>query len=141
MKTILTAFCLFCLPLRQITLTSAFGFRIHPVTGKYRFHDGIDLRARKDTVFAVLAGVVQAAGYQPLFGVYIRVDHGKFQTSYGHLSQLFVIPGDSVLAGQPIAVSGATGLVTAGHLHFSVLYHHRNIDPLKFLLNISNKIN
>jgi murein DD-endopeptidase MepM/ murein hydrolase activator NlpD len=122
-----------CLPLRQVQLTSGFGYRIHPVTGKYAFHSGIDLRARSDTVFAVLPGHVGAVSYDPLLGIYIRLDHGALQSSYGHLSQVLVLPGDSVLAGTPIAISGATGRVTAEHLHFSIRLHGQPIDPLEFL--------
>ncbi len=133
--------CLCCLPLRNITLTSPFGYRVHPITGIYTFHAGVDLRAHDDTVFSVLAGKVEATGYNPLLGIYIRLAHGDFESTYGHLSQLFVMPGDSVASGNALGVSGATGRVTGGHLHFSVQYHHRYINPLKFLLAISNNIN
>jgi murein DD-endopeptidase MepM/ murein hydrolase activator NlpD len=133
--------CICCLPLRHIELTSPFGYRIHPITGKYTFHAGIDLRAHDDTVFAVLAGKVEAAGYNPLLGIYIRLAHGDFESTYGHLSQLFVMPGDSVAPGGILGISGATGRVTGGHLHFSVQYHHAYINPLKFLLAIENNLN
>jgi murein DD-endopeptidase MepM/ murein hydrolase activator NlpD len=126
----------FCLPLRHLTLTSGFGCRVHPVTGKYSFHAGIDLRARSDTVFAVLAGTVSAVGYDPLLGDYIRLDHADFQSSYGHLSQIFVLCGDSVSAGSAIGVTGSSGRVTGEHLHFSVRYHDVPIDPLQFLFAI-----
>jgi len=128
----------FCLPLRHFSQTSGFGYRVHPVTGKYCFHTGVDLRADKDTVFAVLDGVVSAASYDRLLGIYIRLNHSDFQTLYGHLSQILVLPGDSVSAGDAIAISGATGRVTGPHLHFSVQFRHRNIDPLRFLLDIQN---
>lgn len=130
----------FCLPLRHLSQTSGFGNRVHPLTGKYNFHAGIDLRARRDTVFAVLAGRVKAAGFDRLLGIYIGLNHGEFQSSYGHLSQLLVLPGETVAAGDAIAISGATGRVTGPHLHFSVQFRHRNIDPLRFLLDIQ-KIN
>lgn len=128
----------FCLPLRHFSQTSGFGYRVHPLTGKYCFHTGVDLRADKDTVFAVLDGVVSAASYDRLLGIYIRLNHSDFQTLYGHLSQILVLPGDSVFAGDAIAISGATGRVTGPHLHFSVQFRHRNIDPLRFLLDIQN---
>jgi len=128
--------CLFALPLRHLQLTSAYGFRLHPVTGKYAFHSGIDLRARHDTVFAVLDGTVADEGYDRLLGIYIRLEHGDFQTAYGHLSQLLILPGDTVAAGDAIAISGATGRVTGGHLHFSVQFRHHSIDPLRFLMNL-----
>lgn len=139
MSKILLACCMMCLPLRHLQVTSVYGYRVHPLTGQYQFHRGIDLRARSDTVFAVLPGRVMAAAYDPLLGFYIRLEHGPFETLYGHLSQVFVLAGDSVSVCYPVGISGASGLVTGEHLHFAVSYQHRPIDPLKFLtLLISN---
>jgi murein DD-endopeptidase MepM/ murein hydrolase activator NlpD len=98
--------CLLALPLRHLQVASAYGDRIHPVTGRYAFHTGVDLRAQQDTVFAVLNGIVSDAGYDRLLGIYIRLEHGDFESSYGHLSQLLLLPGDVVSAGDAIAVSG-----------------------------------
>lgn len=64
--------------------------------------------------------------------------HEAFESSYGHLSQIFVLPGDTVSAGDPVAVTGATGRVTGEHLHFSIKFLSRAVDPLKFLLAIKN---
>jgi len=130
--------CCVCLPLRQIQLTSGYGYRIHPITGKYAFHSGIDLRARSDTVFAVMAGTISAVGYDPYLGLFIRLNDGDFGITYGHLSQVFVLPDDSVAACHSLGVTGRTGRVTGEHLHFSVAFHHHPIDPLKFLLDIQN---
>ena len=138
MTKVLLACCLVCLPLRHMRLTSGYGFRVHPLTGRYQFHKGIDLRARNDTVFAVLAGKVTAANYDPLLGFYIRLDHGGFETLYGHLSQVLVLARDSVNAGDALAITGASGLVTGEHLHFAVSYRHKAIDPLKFLTLLTN---
>jgi murein DD-endopeptidase MepM/ murein hydrolase activator NlpD len=129
-----------CLPLRHLSLSSPFGYRLHPVTGKYAFHAGIDLRARSDTVFAVLPGKVTATSYDRYLGIFIRIDHQEFQSTSGHLSQIFVMPGDSVSAGEPIAITGSTGRVTGEHLHFSIQFNHRYINPLKFLLAIENNL-
>jgi murein DD-endopeptidase MepM/ murein hydrolase activator NlpD len=125
-----------CLPLRQVHLTSGYGYRLHPVTGKYSFHSGIDLRARSDTVFAILPGHVSGIHVDPFLGLYIRLDHGEFQSTYGHLSQLLVLPGDSVLAGSPIAITGCSGRVTGEHLHFSIRFSGRYVNPLAFLKNL-----
>jgi murein DD-endopeptidase MepM/ murein hydrolase activator NlpD len=128
--------CCVCLPLRHLEITSDYGFRVHPLTGEYRFHAGIDLRAHRDTVYAVLPGTVLATGYNKLLGLYIRVGHGDFQSGYGHLSQIFVLPGDTVLAGSVVGLSGSSGLVTGEHLHFSIQYRNHFIDPLAFLYKI-----
>jgi murein DD-endopeptidase MepM/ murein hydrolase activator NlpD len=125
-----------CLPLHHLILTSAYGGRIHPITGKPAFHAGIDLRARSDTVFSIMDGIVLAAAYDVSLGIYIRLDHGGIQSVYGHLSQVFVTPGDTVYAGRPIALTGATGRVTGEHLHFAVFYRGRPLDPIGFLYRI-----
>jgi len=98
---------LVCLPLKNLHLTSPYGYRVHPVTGKYAFHAGVDLRAKDDTVFAIMDGSVAATGYNDFLGIFIRLDHGGgFQSGYGHLSEVFVAPGDTVRSGEPIAISG-----------------------------------
>jgi murein DD-endopeptidase MepM/ murein hydrolase activator NlpD len=128
--------CCVCLPLRHLKITSGYGYRIHPITGEYKFHSGIDLRARSDTVYAVLPGVVSATGYDNLLGIYEKLDHGDFETTYGHLSQLFFLKGDTVVAGTPLGVTGSTGQVTGEHLHFTVRCLGHPVDPLCFLMII-----
>jgi len=103
-------------------------------------HSGIDLRARHDTVFAIMDGRVSAVNFDPQLGVFIRLDHGELQSTYGHLSQVFVLPGDTVQAGLAIAITGSTGRVTGEHLHFGIQYHHQNINPLEFLFRRINQI-
>lgn len=128
-----------CLPLRNLRLTSPYGYRLHPIYHSVRLHAGIDLAASSDTVFTVLDGVVTVCRYDPGLGLYVRVAHrGSLETIYGHLSQWFVLPGDSVLAGDAIALSGATGATTGPHLHFAVTYHQHYIDPLQFLWRMVN---
>jgi murein DD-endopeptidase MepM/ murein hydrolase activator NlpD len=136
-KFLLIVLC--CLPLHHLSLTSGFGYRVHPVTGKYSFHSGIDLKAHSDTVFAVLSGTVNSTGFNPFLGVFIRLAHADFETSYGHLSQIFVLPGDSVSVGDTIGITGATGRVTGEHLHFSVCFKGRPIDPVYFLEKLVSK--
>ena len=133
LKLLATAGFIACLPLKQICLTSSYGYRIHPITGKYSYHAGIDLRARSDTVYAVLSGMVERTAYDPFLGLYIKLGHSDFATTYGHLSQIFVLRRDSVKAGDAIGLSGSTGRTTGEHLHFAVQYHGRYINPLKFL--------
>ena len=128
--------CCLCLPLRHIQVTSSYGYRVHPVTHIYSFHAGIDLRARSDTVFAVLPGTVLTTGYDPLLGFFIRLGHGPFQTIYGHLSQIFVLTGDSVKSASALGITGCSGRVTGEHLHFAVQYRQRYIDPLRFLYQL-----
>ncbi|XHR97327.1 M23 family metallopeptidase [Mucilaginibacter sp. UC70_90] len=127
---------LLCLPLRHIQLNSGFGYRTHPVYGKRQFHNGVDLKARHDTVFAILDGVVGSTGYDDGFGLNIRIRHGNIQSLYGHLSAIMVHPLDSVKAGQSIGITGSTGLATGEHLHFAMTYCGRPVNPIKFLYEL-----
>lgn len=121
-----------CLPLKKLSVTSPFGYRVNPVTGQYAFHNGIDLAADADTVYAVFAGRV-TIGYDTVSGIWLKISGGELQCCYAHLSQIFFLPGDTVEAGDAVAVSGASGRVTGPHLHFSLQYRGQYIDPLKFL--------
>jgi murein DD-endopeptidase MepM/ murein hydrolase activator NlpD len=132
--------CCFCLPLRHLELTSGFGYRIHPVTGKFCFHSGIDLRARHDTIFAVMPGRVAFMGYDAVTGVHIRLNSGDYTFLYGHLSQVFVLAGDSVEASSALGVTGLSGRVTGEHLHFSVSYRQKPLNPLQFLYGLTNNL-
>lgn len=129
--------CAVSLPLRRLRLTSSFGYRIHPIIGGLKHHNGIDLYARSDTVFSVLGGIVTKVANNPVTGNYVMICHTcGLQTIYGHLSAIGVLPGDSVCAGQPIAITGATGRVTGEHLHFAVRYKDHWLPPLQFLAGL-----
>ena len=122
------------LPLKRLRQTSAFGWRVHPITGKFQFHKGIDLAARHDTVFCILNGIVSTIGYNAYIGNYVIISHpGEVQSIYGHLSAIAVLPDEQIMAGQPIGITGATGRVTGEHLHFSIKYQGRELSPLIFL--------
>jgi len=121
------------LPLKHLQVTSAFGNRLHPITLAYRRHEGVDLRANYDTVFSIFDSRVVATGYGGALGIFIKIANGPFIITYGHLSQSFVLQGDSVATNEALGVSGATGFVTGPHLHFAVQFNHRYIDPLVFL--------
>ncbi len=129
----------FCLPLKHLTLSSPYGYRIHPVTGQYQFHNGIDLRAVHDTVYAVFDGEA-AVKYDELLGLSVSIRNQDLACIYGHLSELLISSGE-VSAGQPIAITGSTGRVTGEHLHFSVRYKNQYIDPLQFLNVLFNQKN
>lgn len=125
------------LPLRHLRLTSGFGWRIHPVTGCYRFHAGVDLAAHHDSVFSILAGTVSAVGFHRLIGNYIIIYHGNgIESLYGHLSVIAVLPGERVVTGQPVGITGASGRVTGEHLHFAVKYSRTDVPPLALLAGL-----
>jgi murein DD-endopeptidase MepM/ murein hydrolase activator NlpD len=102
-------------------ITSLFGWRVHPVTGAQRFHTGTDLGAPLGTpVLAAVAGRVLLADLLGGYGLTVALEHnqGTQQTLYGHLSEIFVKPGEQVKQGSVIGRVGSTGLSTGPHLHF-----------------------
>ena len=110
-------------PLRSLTITSGTGWRMHPLTGKRTLHQGIDLRAYFEPVFAVMDGVVGKAGYDERSGFFIRLNHSPLlKSSYAHLSEIKVKEGEAVHAGQVIGISGKSGTSTGPHLHFKIRY-------------------
>lgn len=116
-------------------ITSPFGNRVHPVTGRVTFHSGIDIGAPMGApIVAAEAGVVTFAGWNGGYGNCIIIDHGGGRaTLYGHASQLLVSRGQSVARGQLIARVGSTGVSTGPHLHFEVLHNGRPVNPLPFI--------
>lgn len=132
MKPRIAWLILLSLPLRHLSVTSPYGYRIHPVTGRYCFHAGVDLRACHDTVYAVINGRI-TTGCHATPGRFVQLTNGRFDATYAHLSQIFVQTGDSVAAATPLGITGATGRVTGEHLHFAIQFNHHYIDPLAFL--------
>jgi murein DD-endopeptidase MepM/ murein hydrolase activator NlpD len=107
-----------------VDITSIFGWRVHPITGEWRFHSGTDLGAPMGTpVLAAYSGRVSLAEFLGGYGLSILLDHnqGKEETRYGHLSQVFVKPGQWVQQGTVIGLVGSTGNSTGPHLHFETL--------------------
>lgn len=126
------------LPLAKFKVNSGFGSRTHPVTGKKNvFHAGIDLKARSDTVFAILPGKVVKISFNGIIGTYIIIAHGAYTSIYGHLSTTLVNAGNFVASGNPIAITGITGRVTGEHLHFGMKHRGRFVDPLGSLYSFS----
>ncbi|MEH2070955.1 MAG: M23 family metallopeptidase [Nostoc sp.] len=108
-------------------ITSLFGWRIHPITGNQRFHAGTDLGAPMGTpVLAAAPGTVETANWVGGYGLTVILDHKSAeQTLYGHMSEIFVQPGQWVQAGTMIGRVGSTGNSTGPHLHFEV----RHLTP------------
>nr|WP_246433831.1 M23 family metallopeptidase [Spirochaeta isovalerica] len=125
---------LFRKPLAVTVVTSAYGYRIHPVLGNRHFHTGIDYRAEEGTdVLASEDGVISGTGMLGNYGLYIIIDHeGGYQTVYSHLNRVNVKVHDRVLSGQVIAESGNTGISTGPHLHFEIRKEGIPVNPALF---------
>ncbi len=119
----------------KITVTSPYGTRTHPIFGTKKMHNGIDLKANYENVYAVMDGIITSAGWDSKGGGnYIKVKHfNRFETSYLHLSELYYRTGERVKAGFIIAKSGNSGNSTGPHLHFSVREFGQSINPSHFL--------
>ncbi|MBE9205632.1 peptidoglycan DD-metalloendopeptidase family protein [Nostoc sp. LEGE 06077] len=104
------------------TITSLFGWRVHPITGNRRFHAGTDLGAPMGTpILAAAKGQVDTAGWVGGYGLTVILTHSSAQqTLYGHMSEIFVQPGQAVEPGMVIGRVGSTGNSTGPHLHFEV---------------------
>lgn len=115
----------------QGTVTSGYGWRVHPITGEMEFHPGVDIGASLGTpIHAAMAGTVHLAGSYGGYGLCVILDHGDgLQTLYGHCSQLLVSRGQYVEGGQVIALVGSTGVSTGPHVHFEVRQNGVAVDP------------
>ena len=117
------------LPLKRIKVTSPFGMRKDPFTGKRKMHNGIDLHARNDEVYAMFPGIVKKVGYDKRSGNYVTLQHGDYTVSYCHLSKVTVKENTPVLAGDVLGITGNTGRSLGEHLHLSVRLQGEYINP------------
>jgi murein DD-endopeptidase MepM/ murein hydrolase activator NlpD len=122
-------------------ITSGFGHRISPFTGKRAMHKGIDVASPVGTpIYSPADGVVVFTGAKSGFGNFVMVAHGYGIISrYGHLAENLVEPGQKVKRGEQIATVGMTGRTTGPHLHYEVVVDGRAQDPKKFILNLADE--
>lgn len=116
-------------------ITSEFGTRNDPFTGKPKKHRGIDFSGKIGTeLMAVAPGRVVSAGERVGYGTTVEIDHGLgFTTLYAHLSQILVSRGDWVRPGTVIGLAGSSGRSTGPHLHYEIRYKGAPFDPSKFV--------
>jgi murein DD-endopeptidase MepM/ murein hydrolase activator NlpD len=122
-------------PVVQGFISSYFGERNDPITGREEFHKGVDFAGNEgDSVVAVAAGVVTWSGERSGWGNLVEIDHGKgYVTRYAHNERTLVAVGQTVTRGQPIALMGSTGHSTGPHVHFEVLHNGRQVNPIAFI--------
>lgn len=120
------------------SITSRFGPRVSPFTGKKALHAGLDIGARKGTeIRSPGSGKVVVAAYDGKMGKFIRIDHGYgIETTYGHLSKIHVKYGDRLHRGDLIGLVGSTGKFSTGpHLHYQVAVNDKVVDPIHYILD------
>ncbi len=117
------------------TITSNYGYRIHPIQGTRKLHTGMDIGAKTGAdVIASAGGTVIMSQYYGGYGNCIIIDHGGgVSTLYAHMSRLIAKNGDTVAAGEPIGKVGSTGNSTGPHLHFEVRINGETKDPKKYV--------
>ncbi|MDA1135620.1 MAG: M23 family metallopeptidase [Proteobacteria bacterium] len=122
-------------PMEHYYISSQYGKRKHPVTGKYRIHHGIDLAGTWQEKISVSAdGTVVFAGYHGTFGKVIRIKHRYgIVTTYGHLAKINVKMGDIVSEGQTIGKMGRTGRVDGAHLHYEISVNGKSQNPNSYI--------
>ena len=126
----------FYFPMQYCTmLTSAYGYRVHPITGNYSFHNGVDLAAAQGTpIYATKSGTVTTATYNYAYGYYVVVNHlDGFSSLSGHMTHYTVSEGEYVQRGEIIGYVGSTGYSTGPHLHFTMYYNGSTVNPMSYI--------
>jgi len=118
-------------------ITSKFGYRKSPFTGKKTFHSGLDISNKRGTkIIATADGKVSYAARKMYFGNIVVIDHGYGKvTKYGHLQKILVKSGQQIKRGEIIGLLGNTGQSTGPHVHYEVRIKNVPVNPLKYILN------
>lgn len=123
------------LPAGTSYVSCAYGYRIHPITGNYSFHSGVDLAAATGTpIYASKSGKVSAATYTYVYGNYVTITHADgTSTLYGHMDYSIVGSQQYVEQGQVIGYVGSTGWSTGSHLHFTIYVGGSTVNPMNYV--------
>lgn len=122
-------------PIKSGWLSSYFGMRTDPFSGRQEHHKGIDFAGKLGSnVVAVASGVVTWAGRRYGYGKLVEINHGNgYSTRYGHNKEVRVAVGETVKKGQILALMGSTGRSTGPHVHFEVLRNGHAVDPMTYI--------
>ncbi len=112
-------------------VSSLFGKRTDPMTGRVEFHDGIDYAGKSGSpILAVASGIVTWSGVRHGYGNMVEINHGNgYQTRYAHNKKNIVVVGEKVDKGQIIALMGSSGRSTGTHVHFEVVNNGKAVNP------------
>ena len=130
-------------PMDKMVVNSSYGWRRDPFTGKQSLHSGMDFHARSNEVYAMMEGEVIKVGHDKHSGNYVTIRHGNYTVSYCHLSKTLVRRNTVVKPGEVAAITGSTGRSTGEHLHLSVKYKDKYINPnilLDFIKETKEKV-
>lgn len=118
-------------------ITSNYGMRVHPITGQYKLHTGVDISAPMGATFvAANDGIVTKAGYNTAYGNMVIIDHGGgISTLYAHGSEILVTVGQTVKRNDPVLKVGSTGYSTGPHAHFEVRINGVVTNPIEYITN------
>ena len=118
-------------------ITSKYAMRVHPITGQYKLHTGVDIGAPEGANFvAANDGIVVKAEKNPAYGNMVIIDHGGgISTLYAHGSEILVQVGQTVKRGEAVLKVGSTGYSTGPHAHFEVRINGITTDPLPYITN------
>jgi murein DD-endopeptidase MepM/ murein hydrolase activator NlpD len=116
--------------------TSGFGYRVHPVSGRYAMHNGLDISGTRWTpVYATANGMVAVAQRENGYGNLVVLDHGNgYKTKYGHLNRILVNKGQLIKRFDLLGYMGSTGTATGVHVHYEVVRDGAYLDPQRFIL-------
>lgn len=122
-------------PVKNGWLSSKYGWRTDPISGRRNYHYGIDFSGKRGSdVVAVASGIVTMAGNKGGYGKLVEITHGNgYITRYAHNDRLLVAVGNKIKQGQTIAHMGSTGHSTGPHVHFEVLKNGKKANPLKYI--------
>ncbi|MFT5209980.1 MAG: murein DD-endopeptidase MepM/ murein hydrolase activator NlpD [Flavobacterium sp.] len=122
-------------PVKKGWMSSRFGKRNDPITGRQAWHNGVDFAGKDGAdVVTVAAGVVVYAAPRNGYGKMVEINHGRgFSTRYGHHKDLLVKVGDIVKKGQIVGLMGSSGRSTGPHVHFEVFKNGRVVDPASYI--------
>lgn len=124
------------------TITSEFGMRVHPITGAYKLHTGVDVGAPMGASFVAAAnGIVTKATFNAAYGNMVIIDHGGgVQTLYAHGSEITVQVGQTITTGTEVLKVGSTGYSTGPHAHFEIRINGQTVNPVEFLVKFNQDV-
>lgn len=116
-------------------VSQSYGYREHPIYGYYAMHNGVDIAAGRGTpIYATRSGTVTASTYSEVNGYYVTINHNDgYVSTYAHMTNYIVSPGETVSQGQVIGYVGDSGWATGAHLHFELMYGGSYVNPMQYV--------